>query len=185
VTPAEAQHLIDAIQKLVDRQPRSQDDMLYTKPPKGKADVDTKQVPTVNSIGEARSAFSDGDLEKLYQAFKARLIDECRIDPILLQLLTQRPELVVEVEPRVVTLDGSSLKGRVAQLIAQGWLAEKRTTSGIRHELVRTGPDPGGGGRLSETLNGLLGDGFLVRAGDGWLQAPGIKITERQLQTST
>jgi hypothetical protein len=141
----------------------------------------TRTVVGTNVAGEARTAFTDAEIEKLYQAFKTRLVEEARIDPILLQILTTRPEIVVEIEPRIVTIDGTKLKGRIARLIAQGWLAETRATSAVRYELARTGPDPGGGGRLSDTLGELLNEGFLVRAGDGWVRAPGVKVTERQL----
>jgi hypothetical protein len=76
--------------------------------------------------GEApspRERLNADEKERLYQEFKARLIDDARIDPILLHLLTIRPEIVGEVEPRTVTLDGTSVKGRVARLMAQGWFA--------------------------------------------------------------
>lgn len=138
--------------------------------------------PAGNGTAAAAIAGLSPDLqEQLYQSFKNRMIDEARVDPVLLHLLTTRPELVVEVEPRVVELDGDSLRGRVARLLAAGWFKERRSTSSVRSELSRTGADPGGGGRLSEALAGLQRDGFLTREGDGWQLAPGVKITEREL----
>lgn len=193
MTKAEADKLIAAIRDLVEDKPGKAapkpDTSIAVTPPVGswttieKADPlnVNRSVVGTNVAGEERTAFTDAEIEKLYQAFKTRLIDEARIDPILLQLLTTRPEIVVEVEPRVVTIDATKLKGRIARLIAQGWLAENRATSAVRYELARTGPDPGGGGRLSDTLGELLNEGFLVRAGDGWVRAPGVKVTERTL----
>ena len=187
MTKAEADKLIAAIRELVADAP-APGPVLEGGRRGGKVDarreVDVTTAPSTNSIGEPRSSFTDADLEMLYQAFKGRLIDEMRVDPILLQLVLNRPELEVLVEPRTVTLDTASLKGRVARLLAQGWLDEAQATSAIRYELARTGADPGGGGRLSENLADLLREGFLVRAGDKWQRAPGIKITERTLTTA-
>lgn len=127
-------------------------------------------------------AFDDPAIERMYHAFKNRLIDDARIDPILLKLLTTRPELEVEVEPRVVTLDGSTLKGRVARLMAANWFQTTRATAAVRKELARTGSDPGGGGTLGSVLAEYVRDGFLVREGEMYVQAPGVKITEKELK---
>lgn len=122
------------------------------------------------------------EFDALYQRIKTRFIEEARIDPILLQLIMQRTELVVEIEPRVVVVDGmGSLKGRVARLMAQGWFATARATSAVRKELARTGTDPGGGGGLSTVLTDYVKDGFLTREGDGYLLAPSVKVTEREI----
>lgn len=118
--------------------------------------------------------------EKLYQRFKARLIDECRVDPILLELLTNRPEIVIDVEPRVMSLDGSSLRGRLARLMASGFFATAKTQSACRAELRRTGTDVNSG-QLSTSVNDFVKDGFLTRDGDGYVLAAGIKITEREV----
>jgi hypothetical protein len=123
---------------------------------------------------------NDVDLEKLYDAFKARLIDECRVDPILLQLLTQRPEIVVDVEPRVVTLDGSSLKGRIARQIAAGFFDTPKTQGACRTELRRTGSDVNSG-NLSTAFNDFVKDGYLTREGDAYVKAAGLKITQKEL----
>ena len=133
------------------------------------------QGPVSNEVGEA------GNFERLYQKLKARLIDECRADPVLLQLLTQQNELLVEFEPRVVQVDGNTVRGRVARQIAQGWFNEPKTTGGTRKELARTGADPGGGGTLSDVLASYVRDGFLERADDGYQRAPSIKVTEKEL----
>jgi hypothetical protein len=97
--------------------------------------------------------------------------------------MTVRPEIVVEVEPRIVTLDGSTQKGRIARLIAAGWFKEPRKVGTVRTELARTGPDPGGGGTLGDNLAALQRDGFLVLEGGGYAAAPGVKITDRTLET--
>jgi len=150
-----------------------------------RAEVPTTSSRTTDDPGPfgTYSPLSALDSEALYQMFRARFIDEARTDPVLLKLLVAQNEIVVEFEPSVIELDGSTMKGRVARLIAAGWFSTTRTTGGVRKELARTGADPGGGGTLSDNLSALLRDGFLVRDGDGWLQAAGVKVTQRALET--
>ncbi len=134
--------------------------------------------------GAGRTILGAEQLEKIYLQFKARLLDELPHDPVALQLLMTRPEIVLEIEPRIVTLDGSQLKGRVARLLAGGWFTESRATSAVRRELSRTGADPGGGGTLSDKLAELKREGFLVDAPGGWLAAPNVKITEKTIEAA-
>lgn len=125
----------------------------------------------------------DGDqVEAIYLQIKNRLIDDLRVDPILLQLVAQRPEIILEIEPQQVSLDAKTIKGRVAMLLSRGWFKDTRATSAVRRELARTGADPGGGGTLSDKLSELQREGFLTREGDGWVEAPGIKISEKTIE---
>jgi hypothetical protein len=183
----EAEKLIETIRSFVDE-------------PSGRATASDKGTPEKHParaiIEDTRAAEAadagDADLisngrinfEKLYQKFKARFIDEARIDPILLNLIMVQPEMIVDVERRVQTLDNSTLRGRLARLMAQKYFAQKRAVGTVRRELARTGPDPGGGGTLGTTLNDYVRDGFLVREDDGYIMAPGVKVTERELQTT-
>lgn len=122
-------------------------------------------------------------LEIIYREFKNRLLEDLRHDPVFLQLVERRPEIVIELEPQIVTLDGSSLRGRVARLLAGGWFKETRATSATRRELARTGADPGGGGTLSDVLSEFVRTGFLTRDGDrGYLAAPDVKISEKRIE---
>lgn len=131
---------------------------------------------------ESARKLSAHQIEDIYQHIKSRLIDECRIDPLLLHLLTQRPEIVVEVEPRVVSIGGASLRGRIARLMATGWFSELRKQGAVRSELARTGSDVNSG-NLSTAINEFVRDGFLTRESDGYRLAPGIKVTEREVVT--
>jgi hypothetical protein len=125
----------------------------------------------------------NGDAEAVYQAIKARLLTDAKYDPVLLNVLAKRSDIVVEIEPVTVTVDGSTVKGRVARLIAQGWFRENvRAVGDVRKELARTGSDPGGGGALGILLGNLVKDGLLTREGNGFLIAPGVKATERELR---
>ncbi len=116
--------------------------------------------------------------EKLYQVFKRRMIDDARVDPILLHLLTQQNEIRVEVERQVVRLDGGTLKGRCARLMAQGWFVQPKTTAATRRELARVGTDPSGNDNLRKALADYRAQGFLTEEGDGWQIAPGVSVSE-------
>lgn len=128
-----------------------------------------------------RAKLDAAQVEALYIQFKHRLIDDLRSDPVFVKLLAAQPEIVVEFEPRIVTLDATTMKGRLARLIADGWFATPRATGAARKEMARTGADPGGGGGLSDALSAFVKDGFLTRDGGDYVVAPGIKITQRDL----
>ena len=153
-----------------------------TTPLKGRPLDDNGAIEFSPAPENGRPKIDAPQLERIYAEIKKRLLDELPSDPIFLQLLANRPEIVLELQPRVVTLDGSTMKGRVAKLIAGGWFNDAKTTGGTRREMARTGSDPGGGGNLSTALSALVKDGFLTNEGDGYQKAPGIKITEKVLE---
>lgn len=167
MTRQEAERLVSVIREMAGR------DVVTVRP--------AVNVATESTKGEGVS-LTVQQQEDLYQSFRRRFIAEAKTDPVLLHLMATRPEIVLEFEPRVVTLDGATLKGRSARLLAAGWFTGARATSAVRKELARTGTDPGGGGTLSDNLAALCRDGFLVREGDGWTAAPDVKITERAVE---
>lgn len=120
--------------------------------------------------------------DQLYEAIKARLLADAEVQATLLKVQHRSSAIVVEVERRAVTIEGSSTRGRVARLVAQGWFDEARAASAVRGEMKRTGADPGGGGSLYDILNAFVRDGFLVRDGDKFAKAPSCVVTERELQ---
>lgn len=120
--------------------------------------------------------------EALYQKFKRRLLDECRVDPVLLHLLTKAaPEMVIEIEPRRIELEGSTLKGRIARLAAGGFFKAPKSQADTNRELARTG-SLAHTGRLSEAFTALVQDGFLTREDDGFQIAPGATVTEKTIE---
>lgn len=136
-----------------------------------------RDIPTEPSA----DAFEDAAMERMYQAFKNRIIKESAIDPVLLQLLIVRPEIELEVERRVTSMDTSKPKGRIARLISQGWFDQEPRGSGqVRSELVRTGSDPGNAS-VGTALADLTREGFLERSGERYVKAPGVKISEKEL----
>ena len=178
----EAEKLVATIQSLVDR---SDEPM----PKGGVIPVKLKEAPRGNGSADR---YPDGnmvagvqppkdDFEALYQRIKRRFLDEAKVDPILVQLIAAQPEIVLEIEPRTVALDSTSLKGRIAVLAARGHFAEWRTQGEIKRELVKTGPEPAGN-RLSEAVTWLVNDGILERdPAPSYRLAAGVKVTQREL----
>jgi BMFP domain-containing protein YqiC len=118
---------------------------------------------------------TSGDPDALYETLKARLLSDLPNEPILLRILVQRPELRVEVAHKTVTIDGASLKGRVARLIAQGFFDDGKTQGAARSELKRTGPDVNQG-NLWRTIKDLVNDGFLTVEGSDYRAVAGMKV---------
>lgn len=184
----EADKLIDVIRELIAPTPEGK--------PNPKIVIDPKTPPAAaarslaqhtlegtGSAGDTVQKFDDPKLEDLYQAFKARLLEELPVDPVLLHLLTVRPEILVDVERRIVPLDGtgSDLKGRIAKLIAAGFFAEPRLANDINNELSKTG-STASGDRMTTALDWLKKAGFLILNGRKWIAAPGVKVTERTIE---
>ena len=173
----EAEKLIDCIQSLVDMPVvggKRKDDRSVDDPPVAPRPDSSERPPDTGVL-----VLEDVDFEKLYQRIKARFIEEAKIDPVLLHLIAAQPQVVVEVEPRVVEINASSLKGRLARMMAQGFFKEMVSSGEIRRELMRTGSAPGG--TLARELTGLVNDGFITREGEGFRLAPGVKASEREL----
>lgn len=194
MTRDEGKVLIDAIQRLIEKpdldrphQPLNKEQKAAIKDIDAAATSARKLAHATDNAGGVIKPFENAELEKMYQAIKERLIEECSIDPVLLTLMTQRPELVVALERREVRLEGngSDLKGRIARLISEGFFQVPRRNANINAELEKTG-NAAAGNRLSEALDWLKKAGFLVRdeAGSSWLQAPGIVIRKDSMATS-
>ncbi len=123
-------------------------------------------------------------IEKLYRLFKSRFIDDAKTDPVLLKLIAAQPEIVLEFEPRIVTLDTTTLRGRVGRLIHDGFFDGGKRQGECRAELARTGSDPNSG-QLSTLFSEFLRDGFIEKtAGDRYVKAPGLKVSTRQVETT-
>lgn len=130
-----------------------------------------------NGGGDPKPASNE---EAQYQRFKARLLADLKVDPTFLQLLAAVPEIVVEIEPKVITLDMTSGKGRLAKLAADGFFNQAREPKAIRAELTKTGPEPHPA-RMSDALTALVNDGFLVRDDGTYMLAAGVKVSTREL----
>jgi len=182
VNARDAEVLINTIKSLVDEKPRE----VVAQGPTGAKLVRPGADTPVSAMDPKKPAepqrSGPEELERLYQYVKQRILDESRIDPMFLKIITQQPELVIEgVEPRRVTVDGNTTRGRVAKLIASGFFDSGRTQGACRAELKRTGSDVNSGS-LSTIFNDYVKDGFFHREGsDGYIKATGLKITQTEM----
>jgi hypothetical protein len=110
------------------------------------------------SPSPASVPFAARDDEEFYQAIKRRLSAEA---PALLKVLAQRPELQVHVERPVIEAKGDTLRGRIAQLLADDFFAGGQSAPGTQKELGRRGYDPGPANVYKE-LDALALLGFLT-----------------------
>jgi hypothetical protein len=138
------------------------------------------QVPPLapvvgGKMGEFMQKFPVESLEATYQYIRKRLREEDPKD--LLSLLTL-PEMHVKIERPVITANGDSLFGRMAQLIKEGFFKEIQGARAATAEAVRRGwchpktPFM----RVQDPLDKLTGMGFLTRETEGYLAVVGMKI---------
>jgi len=131
-------------------------------------------APSGNEVTTEHSTVRafNGDFDDLYAAIKRR----ASADPGLLVLLTQKPEIEVRVERRTVRVDGATLKGRLAKLIASGFYDSPRSTNAVTNELKRTGGAGVNFGNLAREQKALAADGFLTLEADGYQAVDGMKV---------
>lgn len=111
-------------------------------------------------------------IDEIYNVIRSRLVREA---PQILTVLATKPEIRVEVERQTITVDGTTSKGRIAKLIAEGFYDDGATNSGTRSELKRTGSDCN-----NATIGNILAEyqrqGFLTLEGDRYKAVPDMKV---------
>lgn len=108
-----------------------------------------------------------GEEEALFQRFKARLMQEA---PALIKLLTLKPELELTIERQVIQVDGKTLRGRLAKLIADDFFTVGRSNRDAVKELARTGGTVHDS-RCLDAIRELIALGFLYRTDGNRFQA--------------
>jgi len=136
----------------------------------GIAEADKSAVaPGVGSEGGNGHGlrFTVPDLDYIYQYVK-----ECAgKDPAILDLLVRRPELRIKVERQTVDMDDSTIIGRIARLLHDGWFKDPRNGPTVQKELKRRGCDQPTT-NLYKPLNKLTEMGFLTLETDGYKEVP-------------
>jgi hypothetical protein len=108
------------------------------------------------------------DNEQLYQAFKARLLEE---EPAaLLSIVRNRPEIEISVKREKIEMDTSTAIGRVALLIADGFFDVNRINAEVMNELARRG-FPTLAPNIKTAFQKLNEMGFLISADKGRYRA--------------
>lgn len=126
-----------------------------------------------------------GDLpypaSSFYLEVRERLLKDADVQAALVKITASRPEILIELTPKTITFDGGSPKGRLARMVANGLFNEPIKPGVAIKEFKRTGGEihPS---RLSEHLGEFVVNGFLLREGDTYVKAPGLKVTTKELQ---
>lgn len=106
-----------------------------------------------------------------------------RLKPELADLHVQaeQPELNVTVQRKVIDVEGSTLKGRLAQMIGKGFFTDPKTGNAAYNELVRCG-FPTAKPNVYRELDKLAEWGFVTKEGkDGYRAVEGMKINIREV----
>ena len=109
------------------------------------------------------------------EAFYRYVVDRAQKDPGILELLTRQPELRVKVERQTVEMDDSTIVGRIARLVHEGYFKQPRNGPTVQKELKRRGCDQPTT-NLYKPLNKLTEMGFLTLEPDGFQEVPEMKV---------
>lgn len=138
----------------------------------------TSLVPGQNGADQSRaSAAERGDTsayESMYAYVKSRLLHEA--DPGILALLSRRPEIHLKIERPVMDADDSSLRGKLARLILEGFFDEAATGNSAFLELKRRGASVAKPSVYRE-MDKLAELGFVtIEKGEGYKKVAGTVI---------
>lgn len=125
-----------------------------------------------------KTSASNGTMDEdaLYERFKERLIREA---PGILKVVLTQPEIEVEVRREVVTIDGTTLRGRLAQLVMAGFFDETNSGQSAFNELLRRGAKVAKPNVYRE-LDKLAEMGFLTKESSGYMVVPDMKKNVRK-----
>jgi hypothetical protein len=123
----------------------------------------------VPSNGDDRPAHYD--LDFIYREVKARAAK----DPGVLELLMKKPELRLKIERQTVEMDDSTIIGKIARLVHDGYFSQPKNGPTVQKELKRRGCDQPTT-NLYKPLNRLTEMGFLTLEPDGFQAVPEMKV---------
>jgi hypothetical protein len=118
-------------------------------------DDSTEAVPLPENPGSDQNA--------LYQSILARLLRE----PKILALQLPRPEIQIKETREVIEVDGKTLRGRLALLLATGFFDQPTTSGVIQVELAKRGFKTAAP-NISKELAELAVMGFLTKDNKWW-----------------
>jgi hypothetical protein len=113
----------------------------------------------------------DFDEEQMFERFRDRLLK----DPRVLEVLATQREILVAVSVEKLQIDGKSLRGRLAQLIAKGFFDNVTNANQAFEELKRIGVSIAKPSVYKECDN-LAALGFLTKENGGYQAVPDMKV---------
>ena len=90
------------------------------------------------------------------------------------------PEIDLTVRRYVIQADDSTLIGRIALLLTEGFFDEPRGNQDVVKELARRGKTTMAP-RVSETFSKLAEMGFLLKEDEGYQSVPGMKVNVKEV----
>jgi hypothetical protein len=154
----------------------------HTQPTRGPARTGTVagEIPLrASANGPEPSVLSDA----LYSQILTRLLQDAPTNPQVLQLLASRPEIIVRVQKQSVDLDGTTLRGRLAVLIAENFFDRIANGNAAWQELNKRGIGSAKPNVYRE-LDKLTEMGFLLKVDGGFQTAPGMKVSKKTIEAA-
>ncbi len=111
----------------------------------------------------------------LYRQILDRLLQDLPEHPTALRILANRPEITVELKKQTVTLDGKTLRGRLAQLLAENFFDSGANGNKAFNELQKRGFSTAKPNVYRE-LDTLTEMGFLLKLETGYQAVAGMKV---------
>lgn len=141
------------------------------------------EAATNNRNGSSGSAPLGAGQVVALNTIVTEVIEQIRRDPALLaEVSALQPEIVVRTRKQVVELDGSTLRGRLALMIAADFFASTVTGNAAFNELQRRGfatAKP----NVYRELDKLAEMGFVLKQPEGGYQAvPAMKISRQTIE---
>jgi len=129
--------------------------------------------------GTEPSVLSDA----LYSQILSRLLQDLPDNPRVLQLLTRRPEIEVKVQRQFIPLDSTSLRGRLAVLIAEDFFRSVVNGNSAFIELKKRGVSVAKPSVYKE-LDKLTEMGFLLKLDNGYQVVPGMNVSKKTIEAA-
>jgi hypothetical protein len=115
------------------------------------------------------------DVLKWADQIRDDVIAVLRNDPVVLEILASRPEITVNVKREKITLDGTTLRGRLAILVSESFFDAGANGNTAFNELKRRGVATAKPNVYRE-LDKLTEMGFLLKSDAGYQAVPGMKV---------
>ncbi|MGA8221478.1 MAG: hypothetical protein WB780_07460 [Candidatus Acidiferrales bacterium] len=112
---------------------------------------------------------------QLSDALWSAILHRLSTDPQTIALVAERPSIDVQISRPTITMDGKTLPGRLAKLLAEKYFDAPRIQADIYKELTRIGPDVNRG-NLYQQLKKIKELGFLTEEADGFRAVEGMKV---------
>jgi hypothetical protein len=156
-------------------------ELLQVKSPETFVDL---TIRLLKELKQRRSGLLEGTDPGDVDAIAAKVIERLQASGEIpaLNVSAEKPEITVTVQRKVIDLDGSTLKGRLAQMVAVGWFDEAKTGNSAYDELQRRGfatAKP----NVYRELDALANWGFVTKEpSGGFLAVAGMKINLREME---